>query len=353
MSRPSRRRTRQVRVGPVLVGGGAPVSVQGMIKTDTRDVPASLAQIEELARAGAEIVRVAVPDEAAAKALAKLVKGSPLPVVADIHFSYRLALMAVEAGVAKLRINPGNIGARWKVKEVARAARDRGIPIRIGVNAGSLERDLAGMPTTEAMVQSALRQVALLEDLGCADLVVSLKASDVPTMVQAYRTFAARSDVPLHLGVTEAGTRWRGSIRSAVGIGSLLLEGIGDTLRVSLTGETVEEIRVGREILAAVGLLDDAVTVIACPTCGRCQVNVAEIAAEVERRSSHLKGPLKVAVMGCAVNGPGEAREADVGVAGGRGAAVLFRRGERVRNLREDEIVEALMQEIEALSRRR
>ncbi|WP_305041744.1 flavodoxin-dependent (E)-4-hydroxy-3-methylbut-2-enyl-diphosphate synthase [Geoalkalibacter sp.] len=348
----ARRATRQIRVGGIAVGGGAPVSVQSMTNTDTRDVAATLSQIERLAEAGCEIVRCAVPDEEAAQALAAIRAGSPLPLIADIHFDHRLALRALAAGVDGLRLNPGNIGARWKVEEVVSVCRERQVPIRIGVNGGSLEKDLLarhGHPTPEAMVESALRHIHVLEDLGFDAIKVSLKASDIRRTVQAYRLLAGQVDYPLHIGITEAGTTWSGTIKSAVGLGVLLYEGIGDTLRVSLTGDPVEEVRVGWEILKSLGLRERGPLFVSCPTCGRCQVDLIAVAEEVERRLHDLPQTLTVAVMGCVVNGPGEAREADVGLAGGKGQALLFRKGEIVRKVAENEMVEALIAEVHAL----
>ncbi|MCR4439706.1 MAG: flavodoxin-dependent (E)-4-hydroxy-3-methylbut-2-enyl-diphosphate synthase [bacterium] len=345
-----RSRTRRVMVGDVAIGGGAPVSVQSMTKTYTADVAATIAQIQRLQEAGCEIVRVAVPDQEAAEALPRLVRQCKLPVVADIHFDYRLAIAALQAGVHKLRINPGNIGGAERAKKVLREAKERGVPVRIGVNAGSLEKDLyerhGGAPP-EALVASALRQVELCQDIGFDDIVLSLKASDVLTTIEAYRLIARHVDFPLHLGITEAGTRWTGTVKSAVGIGVLLAEGIGDTIRVSLAGDPVEEVRVGWEILKSLRLRKRGVTVIACPTCGRTEVDVAAIAEELGRRLAAVDKELTVAVMGCAVNGPGEAKEADVGVACGKKAALLFRRGTVVGKIREEEIVERLLREVE------
>lgn len=348
----SRRKTRRVSVGGVAVGGGAPVSVQSMTKTDTRNVDATVQQILRLADEGCEIVRVAVPDDEAAEALASIVRRSPIPVVADIHFDYRLALKALEAGVAKLRINPGNIGARERVEKVTKAAQERGVPIRIGVNAGSLERHLLdkyGAPTPEAMVESAAGHIAILESLGFYDILVSLKASDVMTTVEAYRLFASKFDYPLHVGVTEAGAGREGIVRSAMGIGILLSEGIGDTIRVSLTGDPAEEVQVGWEILGAAGLRFRGVRITSCPTCGRTGVDVEAVVREVKRRTRDIKAPIHIAVMGCAVNGPGEARAADVGIAAGRGSGLVFRKGEIVAKVPEDELVDALMAEVYAL----
>jgi (E)-4-hydroxy-3-methylbut-2-enyl-diphosphate synthase len=324
-----------------------------MTNTDTRDVLETLAQIHELAKAGCEVVRVAVLDEEAGRALKEITALSPLPVIADIHFDYRLALLAVEQGIHGLRLNPGNIGARWKVQEVVRAVKEKQLPIRIGVNAGSLEKSILekyGGPTAAGMVESALGHINLLEDEGYDKIKVSLKASDVPLVLEAYRKMAEASDYPLHLGVTEAGTVRSGVIKSAVGIGSLLSEGIGDTLRVSLTGDPVREIPVALEILRVLGLRRRSVDLISCPTCGRTQVNLENLAEKVDERLSQLPPldrPLKVAVMGCAVNGPGEAREADFGIAGGKGMGLLFRKGEVVARLSEDELLPALLHEIE------
>jgi len=344
-----KRVTRQIMIGGIAVGGGAPCSVQSMCSTDTRDTAATLAQIEQLAAAGCEIVRCAVPDAEAAAALGRIKLGSPLPLVADIHFDYRLALTALEEGVDALRLNPGNIGERWKVEEVVKAARERLVPIRIGVNAGSLEKELLakyGHPTAEAMVESALGHVQILEELGYDQIKISLKASDVMKTVAAYRLLAARVDYPLHIGITEAGTIFSGTIKSAVGLGILLAAGIGDTLRVSLTGDPVDEVRVGFEILKSLGLRRKGVNLVSCPTCGRCQINLISVAEEVERRLQGVDRNITVAVMGCVVNGPGEAREADYGIAGGKGEGLLFRHGEVVRKVPENELAEALVAEV-------
>ncbi|HBV87347.1 flavodoxin-dependent (E)-4-hydroxy-3-methylbut-2-enyl-diphosphate synthase [Desulfosporosinus sp.] len=348
-----RKRTQPVQVGSVTVGGGTPIVIQSMTNTDTRDIKSTLAQIHNLAEAGCEIVRLAVLDGEAAKALKEISALSPLPVIADIHFDYRLALQAVEQGIHGLRLNPGNIGARWKVQEVVRAVRERQIPIRIGVNAGSLEKELLekyGGPTAAGMVESALGHIRLLEEEGYDKLKVSLKASSVPLMLEAYRKIHEVIDYPLHLGVTEAGTIRSGVVKSAIGIGTLLAEGIGDTIRVSLTGDPVREIPVALEILHVLGLRQRSVELISCPTCGRTQVDLADLAEKVEERLSQLPPldkPLKVAVMGCVVNGPGEAREADYGIAGGKGMGLLFRKGEIVARLPEEELLAALLQEIE------
>ncbi|WP_298440037.1 flavodoxin-dependent (E)-4-hydroxy-3-methylbut-2-enyl-diphosphate synthase [Geobacter sp.] len=348
-----KRQTRQIRVGNVPVGGGAPCSVQSMCNTDTRNVAATVDQIRSLATAGCEIVRCAVPDMAAAEALADIKRLSPIPVIADIHFDYRLALKVLEGGIDGLRLNPGNIGERWKVEEVVRAARERLVPIRIGVNAGSLEKELLekyGHPTAEAMVESALGHVRILEELGYDQIKISLKASDVPKTVDAYRLLATKVDYPLHIGITEAGTIFSGTVKSSVGLGIMLSEGIGDTMRVSLTGDPVDEIRVGWEILKALGLRRKGVNFVSCPTCGRCQIDLIGVAQEVEKRLAVIDTPLTVAVMGCVVNGPGEAREADVGIAGGRGEGLLFRHGEIVRKVPESEMADALVAEVEKMA---
>lgn len=348
-----RSRTRPVMVGGVTIGGGAPISVQSMAKTDTRNARATIEQIRDLANAGCEIIRVAVPDAEAAAVLAQIKQGIDIPLAADIHFDYRLALKALEAGVDKLRINPGNIGEPWKVKAVVGEAASRRIPIRIGVNAGSLEKPLLekyGRATPEAMVDSALGHVQILEELGFRDIVISLKASDVRTTIEAYRLLSQKVDYPLHVGITEAGTVWSGTIKSAVGIGTLLAEGIGDTLRVSLTGPPSEEVRVGFEILKALGLRERGPVIVSCPTCGRCRINLVQVASEVEKRIAHLRQPIRVAIMGCVVNGPGEARHADIGLAGGKGAGVLFRAGEVVGTTSEEEMVEALVREAQRLA---
>lgn len=344
---------KQIQVGAVRVGGDAPVSVQSMTNTDTRDAQATLRQIRALADAGCEIVRCAVPDQEAARALETICAQSPIPVVADIHFDYRIALTAIAAGVHKIRLNPGNIGADDRVKAVAQAAARAGIPIRIGVNSGSVEKEILakfGGPTPEAMVESALYHVSLLHKFDFDDICISIKSSSVPDTMKAYRLAAARTDYPLHLGVTEAGTEYMGTVKSAAGIGGLLALGIGDTVRVSLTDDPVKEIHAARAILKAVGLAGDGINVVSCPTCGRTRIDLIGIAKEVEQRVASIQGKrLKVAVMGCAVNGPGEAREADVGIAGGDGVGLVFRKGEIVRKVPEEALVEALMEEIQKL----
>jgi len=348
--------TRQIKLGSLAIGGGAPIAVQSMCNTDTRDTVATLAQIGRLAEIGCEIVRCAVPDMAAAENLGSIVKTCPMPLVADIHFDYRLALTAVEQGVAGLRLNPGNIGERWKVAEVVKACVERQVPIRIGVNGGSLEKELLekyGHPSPEAMVESALGHIRILEELNYQEIKVSLKASNILRTVEAYRLLAGQVDYPLHIGITEAGTTWSGTIKSAVGLGTLLYDGLGDTLRVSLTGDPVEEVRVGFEILKSLGLRQRGPIFVSCPTCGRCQVNLIQVAEEVERRLQDLPVPLTIAVMGCVVNGPGEAREADLGIAGGKGQGLLFRNGEILRKVSEAELADALVEEAQAMAAER
>ena len=347
-----RRKTRKVQVGSIYIGGDAPVTVQSMTNTDTRDVSATVAQILKLEEAGCDIIRCAVPDEEASEALGKIVKQIHIPLVADIHFDYKLALNSIKNGVAKLRINPGNIGSRDKVKAVVEAAKDRGVPIRIGVNSGSLQRDLLqkyGGVCPEALVESALRHVEILEELNFHDIVISVKSSDVREMIECYRLISQKVDYPLHIGVTESGTVQRGTIKSSVGIGALLAEGIGDTIRVSLTGDPVEEVKVGREILKSLGYIQEGIEFISCPTCGRTQLDLIKIAREVEERLANVKKHIKVAVMGCVVNGPGEARRADIGIAGGNGVGLIFKKGEIIRKVKEEDLVEELLKEIEKL----
>ncbi|MDD2309588.1 MAG: flavodoxin-dependent (E)-4-hydroxy-3-methylbut-2-enyl-diphosphate synthase [Desulfuromonadaceae bacterium] len=344
--------TRQIYIGSIPIGGDAPCSVQSMCNTDTRDISATIAQIKELAEVGCEIVRCAVPDLEAAVALAQIKQMSPIPVVADIHFDYKLALQVLEGGIDGLRLNPGNIGERWKVAEIVASAAERKIPIRIGVNAGSLEKELLqryGHPSAEAMVESAMGHIRILEDLNYREIKISLKASDVMKTVDAYRLFSAQSDYPLHIGVTEAGTLFSGTIKSSVGLGILLAEGLGDTMRVSLTGAPRDEVRVGYDILKAVGLRQRGVNFVSCPTCGRCQIDLVRVAEDVEKRLQGVDKKITVAIMGCAVNGPGEAREADVGIAGGHGEGLVFRHGEIVRKVPEGMLADALMEEISKL----
>jgi (E)-4-hydroxy-3-methylbut-2-enyl-diphosphate synthase len=344
-----RRKTRIIHVGNVAVGGGSPISVQSMTKTDTRDARATARQIRLLARAGCEIIRIAVPDMEAAKALGMIKKSSSIPVISDIHFDWRLALEAIKQGVDGLRINPGNIGARWKVAEVVAAAKERNIPMRIGVNAGSLSKKLLGKygrPSPEALVESAAEHIEILESLRFREIKVSLKASNVPTTVEAYRLFSRRFRYPLHIGISEAGPSFTGMIKSSVGLGILLSAGIGDTMRVSLSADPIEEVRVAYEILKSLGLREKGATLISCPTCGRCEIDIRGLASKVEDRLKNVDKKVTVAVMGCVVNGPGEAREADIGIAGGKGTGLLFKKGKVVKRLPEKELLEALMKEI-------
>jgi len=346
-----RNKTAQVRIGKVKVGGGAPIAVQSMTNTQTADVAATVAQIRRLTAAGCEIVRVAVPDEAAARAIRRIRMEISIPLIADIHFNHRLAIAAVGAGADGLRINPGNIGSSRKVKAVADCAREAGVPIRVGVNAGSLEKDLIEKyrgATAEAMVISALRNVDILRSFDFHDLKVSIKASDVTRTVEAYRLFAEKSDIPVHLGVTEAGGLYSGIVKSSLGIGMLLAEGIGDTIRVSLTRDPVEEVRVGFEILKALGIRRHGPDIISCPTCGRCNIDLFDIAEKIEKRVLTMTAPIKIAVMGCVVNGPGEAREADIGIAGGDGRGVLFKKGEVVETLPQEQLADVLLKELDA-----
>jgi len=346
-----RRKTRPIQLGKVKVGGDAPITVQSMTKTDTRDVRATVQQIWDLEAAGCEIIRCAVPVREAALQLGDIKKRIRIPLVADIHFNYKLALIAIEQGVDGLRLNPGNIGARKYVEEVVRAASERKIPIRIGVNAGSLEKDLLQKydgPTAAGMVESGLRHIHILEDVGYNEIKISLKASDPLMMIEAYRRLAEQVEYPFHLGVTEAGTPSIGTIKSAVGLGTLLAEGIGDTIRVSLAADPVEEVRVGREILKSLGLKKEGLTFVACPSCGRADVDLVGLAKTVEERMLPYSNlDIHVAVMGCEVNGPGEARAADLGVAGGKGIGLIFKRGEIIRKVPEAQIVDALMEEVE------
>ena len=347
-----RRLTRQLEVGKVKVGGGAPIAVQSMTNTKTSDPVTTLEQINRLAEAGCDIVRCAVPDMAAAEGLKTIVKESPIPVIADIHFDYKLALAAIEAGVDGLRLNPGNIGGNDRVAAVVEAAKKRNIPIRIGVNAGSLPKDLLekyGHPTPEALVEAAWRHIRILEEMDYKNIKISLKAHDVPLTLAAYRLMASQCDYPLHVGITEAGTVNSGIIKSAVGIGTLLAEGIGDTIRVSLTGDPVREVKVGFEILKSLGLREYGPTLISCPTCGRTQINLEKLALEVERRLAEITEPITVAVMGCVVNGPGEAREADVGIAGGINEGLIFRKGEVLKKVAEADIIDELFAEIDKI----
>lgn len=343
---------RKIHVGGIPIGGDAPVSIQSMLNTKTTDVEGSLEQIRRLQEAGCQIVRLAVPDMDAARGFAEIVAGSPLPLVADIHFDYRLAIAAAEAGAAKIRINPGNIGGADRVRAVVDVCRERCIPIRIGVNGGSLEKEILqkyGRPTAQALVESALGHVRLLEEQGFYDICISMKSSSVPVTMAAYRLMDKKTEYPLHLGVTETGTAHMGLIKSAMGIGGLLCMGIGNTLRVSLTADPVEEVVAAKEILQAAGLRQEGPELIACPTCGRTQIDLIGLAQEVERRLKGCDKPITVAVMGCIVNGPGEAREADVGIAGGRDCGVLFAKGQKLKTLPYDQLADALMEYIDTL----
>ena len=346
-----RRPTRPIKLGSLVVGGGAPVTVQSMTNTVTADLESTLVQVRTLAAAGCEVVRVSVPDEDSLRGFGKLRKNVCLPLVADIHFDHALAVGSLAAGADAVRINPGNIGASWKVREIVEAARDSGASIRVGVNAGSLERDILkahGHPTPEALVASALRSIGLLEGMGFFAIKVSVKASDPMENVKAYRLLSEEVDYPLHLGVTEAGTPLTGSVRTAAALGLLLTEGIGDTIRISLSGDPIPEVHAGHELLRSLGLRTGA-RVVACPTCARAEIDVARWAVEIEEKVRDIQVPLRIAVMGCPVNGPGEAREADVGVAGGKGKAILFVRGKVKKKVSPDEAVDALMQEVERL----
>lgn len=344
--------TRQILVGSVPVGGGAPVSIQSMLNTKTTDVAGSLAQLERLRAAGCQIARLAVPNEEAARAFREIVAASPLPLVADIHFDYKLAILAAEGGAAKIRINPGNIGGEDRVRAVADVCRERHIPIRIGVNGGSLDKKLLekyGRPTAEALVESAFSHLELLEACGFYDTCVSIKSSSVPVMVAACRMFRQRCDYPLHIGVTETGPVRMGLIKSAMGIGALLLDGVGDTLRVSLTDDPVQEVYAAKDILRAAGVRTEGVNIISCPTCGRTRIDLIPLVNQVEAALKGCKKNITVAVMGCVVNGPGEAREADVGIAGGDGCGVLFRKGQPVCKVPDTELLPTLLQYIDAL----
>lgn len=346
----TRKKTKTIFVGKVPIGGENPIVVQSMTKTDTADVKSTVRQIKSLESSGCEIIRLAVPDMHTAKALSKIKKSINIPMIADIHFDWRLALEAIKQGVDGLRINPGNIGAKWKIKEVVSAAGDKEIPIRIGVNAGSLEKDLLqkyGHPLSEALVESAGRHIQILEELNFTNIKVSLKASDVLKTVEAYRLFSKTYDYPLHIGISEAGPPSTGIIKSSVGLGILLAEGIGDTIRVSLTANPEEEVRVAYAILGSLGLRKRGVNIISCPTCGRCKIDLRRLVTKVEKRVKNIDKPVMIAVMGCVVNGPGEAREADFGIAGGKGRGILFKKGKIIKRLNEENLLEALLKEIE------
>lgn len=347
-----RRAARKIRIGDIFIGGNEPIAVQSMLNKRSDDFVGSVAQAKELEAAGCDIIRAAVPDMAAVRLINELKNAVKIPVVADIHFDYRLALECVRAGVDKIRINPGNIGSEDRVKAVADACANADVPIRIGVNSGSVEKEILakyGSPTPEAMAESAMYHASLLEKFDFNNIVISIKSSNVQNTVAAYETVASMCDYPLHLGVTEAGTKHMGIIKSAAGIGSLLAHGIGDTIRVSLTDEPVEEIKAGIDILKALNLRQNCVEIVSCPTCGRTRINMIEIAGKVTELLADCQKPLKVAVMGCAVNGPGEAREADIGIAGGDGCGLIFKKGEIIRKVSEDKLVEELMNEIEKM----
>lgn len=349
-----RRLSKPIKIGQVIIGGGAPIVVQSMTKTDTRDVAATVQQIQNLAKVGCEIVRVAIPDQEAAKALKAIRQESPLPIIADIHFNYRLALAALEAGADGLRINPGTIGSREKIKIIVQEAKQREIPIRIGLNSGSLEKPILskyGRATAEALVESALNCLHFLEDLGFELIKISLKASDVLTTIEAYRLMAKKVDYPFHVGITEAGPLLIGTVKSAVGCGILLHEGLVDTLRISLTAPPEEEVRVAYLILSSLGLRKKGVNLISCPTCGRLEVDLLPLVEQIEKELSSLEAPLTVALMGCMVNGPGEAREADIGLACGRGHAVIFKKGRIIRKVAEKEIIPVFLEEVHKLAR--
>ncbi|MBI5328548.1 MAG: flavodoxin-dependent (E)-4-hydroxy-3-methylbut-2-enyl-diphosphate synthase [Deltaproteobacteria bacterium] len=348
----NRRKTRQIAVGGIRIGSDFPISVQSMTNTDTADVKATIKQISALEAAGCEIARVAVPNMEAAEAVGKIKKASSIPIIADIHFNYKLALKVIDKGIDGLRLNPGNIGDKQKIKTVVKAARENKLPIRIGVNAGSLEKDILekyGHPTSDAMAESALRHIKILEDNDFLDIKISLKASDIWKTIEAYRLLAKKVDYPFHIGITEAGTMFSGTVKSAVGLGILLADGIGDTLRVSLTGDPVEEVKVGWEILKAMKLRERGVNIISCPTCGRIKLDIITLANEIEKRLSHIKRPVNIALMGCVVNGPGEAIESDIGIAGGDGAGLLYIKGKPAKKVKEKDIVDAIIKEVERL----
>lgn len=347
-----RKPTRKVKVGSIYVGGDSPISIQSMTNTDTRDVKSTLNQINKLDKIGCDIIRCAVPDMEASEALKIITKESKIPVVADIHFDYKLALESIKNGVDALRINPGNIGSMERVKMVAEAAKEKSTPIRIGVNSGSLKKDILdkyARVCPEALVESALQHVSILEKCNFNDIVISIKSSNVMQMIESYRLISEKVNYPLHLGVTEAGTTFRGTIKSSVGIGTLLAEGIGDTIRVSITGDPLEEIKIGKEILRSLGYVNEGIEFVSCPTCGRTNIDLISIAQEVEKRLLNYNKNIKVAVMGCVVNGPGEAREADIGIAGGKGEGLIFKKGEIIKKVKEEDIIDELIKEIEKM----
>ena len=346
-----RRCSREVSVGNVKIGGNNPISVQSMTTTDTRDSISTIKQIKELEKAGCDIVRIAVPDMEAAKNISNIKKEVNIPIIADIHFDYRLALEAINQGVDGIRINPGNIGSIEKVKMVVEKCKEKNLKIRIGVNGGSLEKELLekyGSATSEALVESALNHVKILEDLEFYNIVISLKSTDIYKTIDAYKLISEKVDYPLHIGITESGSIKKGTIKSSIGVGALLLNGIGDTLRISLTGDPVEEIYVGKEILRSLDLLNDKIKVISCPTCGRCNIDLINIVNEVEDKIENIEKNITVAIMGCAVNGPGEARDADIGIAGGKGEGILFKKGEIIKKIKGDNLVDELINEIKS-----
>ena len=347
-----RRQSREVSVGNVKIGGNNPISIQSMTNTDTRDAEATIAQIKRLEEVGCDIVRVAIPDMTAAKNIAKIKSEVNIPVIADIHFDYRLALEVIDQGVDGVRINPGNIGSIDRVKMVVEKCKEKNLKIRIGVNGGSLEKELLqkyGSATAEALVESAMNHVKILEDLDFRNIVISLKSSDIYKTLEAYELISKQVDYPLHIGITESGSVKKGTIKSSIGVGALLLKGIGDTIRISLTGDPCEEVIVGKEILRSLDLLNDKIKVVSCPTCGRCNIDLISVVNEVEEKINHMEKDITVAIMGCAVNGPGEAREADIGIAGGKGEGLLFKKGEIVRKINGDRLVEELLEEIDNL----
>lgn len=345
-----RKETKKIKVGDKFIGGDSPITVQSMTNTDTRDVAATVKQILDLEQVGCDIIRCAVPDMEAAASIKNITEKIHIPLVADIHFDYRLALESIKNGVSALRINPGNIGGMDRVEMVAKAAKERNIPIRIGVNSGSLEKNLLdkyGRVNAEALVESALNHVLMLEKFNFNDIVISIKSSDVMMMIDSYRLISSKVNYPLHLGVTESGTLWRGTIKSSIGIGTLLAEGIGDTIRISLTGDPKEEVKVGKEILRSLGYFNEGIQFISCPTCGRTQIDLINIAKEVEEKLANSKKNIKVAIMGCVVNGPGEAKEADIGIAGGKNEGLIFKKGKIIKKVKEEHLVEELLKEIE------
>lgn len=345
----TRKNTKKIKVGNIFIGGDSPITVQSMTNTDTRDSKSTINQIKNLEKVGCDIVRIAIPDMVAAKNIYEIKNNTSIPIVADIHFNYKLALEAIEQGIDAIRINPGNIGDISRTKAVVESCKKNSIPIRIGVNGGSLEKELLEKyksATPEAMVESAINHIKILEKLDFDDIVISLKNSDVIKSVEAYRLMSSTVNYPLHLGITEAGGIKKGTIKSSIGIGSLLVDGIGDTIRISLTGDPTEEILVGKEILRSINLLNDKIKIVSCPTCGRCQINLIELAGKVEKNIEHLNKDMTVAIMGCAVNGPGEAREADIGIAGGDGIGLLFKKGEIIKRVPQEKIVETLIEEI-------